>query len=65
MMPIITGFARRENPDHTIDSICKLCFRTIAKSKNAFDLIRAEEEHCCSSGMDTSPDEEESLRGTF
>ena len=65
MMPTVTDFARRENFDHTIDSICKLCFRTIAKSKNPSDLLRAEEEHCCSSGMDTSLDEEESLRGTF
>jgi hypothetical protein len=63
MMP--TGFAHRENFDHTIDSICKCCFRTIAKSEDESDLARAEAEHCCSAGMDLSLDEEESLRGTF
>ena len=44
-MPIVAGFARRENPDHTIDSICKSCFRTVATTKNEPALIRAEEEH--------------------
>ena len=65
MIPITAGFAHRENVDHTVDSICKHCFRTIAKSKNPSDLVRAEAEHCCGDGMDTSLDEEESLRGTF
>jgi hypothetical protein len=65
MVPIATDFAHRENFDHTIDSICKICFRTIAKSNDPSDLARADQEHCCSVGMDSSLNEEESLRGTF
>ena len=60
-----TGFARRENPDRTIDLICKSCFRTIVTSKNELDLIRVEQEHCCDPPIDPPAFQEEFLHGTF
>jgi len=65
MMPIAAGFARRENLDHTIDSICKRCFRTIATSKDPADLVKAQEEHSCDPLIDPSVFQEEYLRGPF
>jgi hypothetical protein len=64
-MPIAAGFARRENADQTIDSICRSCFRTIATSKDPADLIKAQEEHSCDPLIDASVFQEERLRGTF
>jgi hypothetical protein len=43
MLPVAAGFARRENPDHTIDLVCKRCFRTVAASKCAADLDSVEQ----------------------
>ena len=40
-------FARRKNPDKSIDSICTACFQTIASEDLEGDLIAHEERHAC------------------
>ena len=40
-------FVRRQNPDSTVDSICTLCYQTVAKVRHECDLISAEENHVC------------------
>lgn len=61
-MPIDFTFARRENPDHTIDLICELCFQTVVTTKSELDLIRGEQEHCCDPRIDPSVFQEEPRR---
>lgn len=41
------SFARRRNPDSTVDSICTRCYQTIASAQNAAFLTGAEEAHLC------------------
>jgi hypothetical protein len=41
-------FSHHGNPDGTIDSICSLCFKTIATEATEADLRGAEEAHVCS-----------------
>ena len=43
----ILRFARRENGDSTIDSICARCFRTVATERSEANLTVAEEKHYC------------------
>jgi hypothetical protein len=40
-------FARRRNRDSSIDSICTLCFQTIASADREEDLVHREEVHIC------------------
>jgi hypothetical protein len=40
-------FAHRTNGDGTVDSICRMCFATIATSHWETDLERKEKEHIC------------------
>jgi hypothetical protein len=40
-------FVRRANKDSTTDSICLVCFRTIANAQWESDLDLAEERHVC------------------
>lgn len=40
-------FAHRHNSDGTVDSICFLCFITIATSNFEIDLERVERNHVC------------------
>ncbi len=40
-------FARRSNPDGTVDLICGKCYVTIATSKWSVELDRAEKTHVC------------------
>ena len=40
-------FARRENRDSSIDSICTKCYQTIASAHVANELVTAEEGHQC------------------
>ncbi len=45
-------FARRTNPNGTIDSICKTCFATVGTREDADDpdvLRKIEESHVCDS----------------
>jgi hypothetical protein len=40
-------FAHRPNRNDTIDSVCRLCFATVATSQLESDLERKEQEHVC------------------
>src|ERR1700746_2564233 len=40
-------FAKRRNPDGTMDSICLNCFRTVATCTDELELIELEKEHRC------------------
>jgi hypothetical protein len=44
---IYTDFPHRRNPDGTFDSICKLCFATIATRDTEAELAEAERAHNC------------------
>jgi hypothetical protein len=43
----VPTFSRRHNPDGSFDSICKLCFATIASSNLEEELAIAEAKHEC------------------
>jgi hypothetical protein len=52
MQPKITitrHFAYRRNSDNTVDSICLICFQTIATASNEGRLLKAERRHKCKS----------------
>jgi hypothetical protein len=40
-------FAHRSNKDGTIDSICPICFATVATARNEAALKMAEIKHVC------------------
>ena len=40
-------YARRRNFDGTVDSVCKLCFLTVARAYREFDLSHLEVRHVC------------------
>jgi hypothetical protein len=42
-------YSHRFNADGTIDSICRRCFRTVAKVRQESDLEFCEREHICES----------------
>ena len=48
-MPMFTSitYSRRENPDGTMDSICRKCFVTVVTAWRETDLNRAEHSHTC------------------
>lgn len=46
-MEAITEFARRTNPNHTIDSICTNCYLTVATAEDELLLQIAESTHQC------------------
>jgi hypothetical protein len=46
-MTSFVSFARRENRDTSVDSICTKCYQTIASSLMLDDLSVAEESHIC------------------
>ena len=46
-MPTRSGFAHRPNRDETFDSICRVCYRTVADHVGETDLDQAEREHVC------------------
>jgi hypothetical protein len=43
-MTNLATFARRQNQDHSVDSICMTCYQTIAKDG---DSASAEQGHIC------------------
>jgi hypothetical protein len=48
MQPKITKhYAYRRNADNTVDSICLICFQTVATTKNESLLLEAEQSHKC------------------
>jgi hypothetical protein len=38
---------RRKNQDATVDSICDVCYQTIANAREEGDLAEAEHDHRC------------------
>jgi hypothetical protein len=46
-MTSFVSFARRQNHDSSIDSICTQCYQTIASSSADSDLTFAEQGHVC------------------
>jgi hypothetical protein len=42
-----SAFHHRKNTDGTFDSICPVCFRTVASAKNESQLAELEHEHIC------------------
>lgn len=46
-LPIQVAFARRENSDGTIDSICRRCYTTVRTSFSEPELECAEKAHVC------------------
>ena len=65
MRDAFTGFSRRENPDHTIDLICRRCFRTVVTTKSLEVLDDAEREHSCDARVDSVTHQDECLHGTL
>lgn len=46
-MTTFVSFARRQNHDSSIDSICTKCYQTVASADSAGELIAPEESHVC------------------
>jgi len=46
-MTTFISFARRNNRDKSVDSICTRCYQTVANSKEGDDLDSEEERHVC------------------
>jgi len=46
-MTTFVSFARRQNHDASIDSICTKCYQTIASADSADQLTSREESHLC------------------
>jgi len=44
---ILCIYPHRMNAGGSFDSICPLCFRTIASAKTEAALVKAEEKHVC------------------
>jgi hypothetical protein len=42
-----TAYPHRINKDKTVDSICPRCYRTIASTRDSWDLGKQEQEHQC------------------
>jgi hypothetical protein len=63
-MPIQVYFARRFNPNSTIDSICLNCYQTVATERYEADLIAADQAHVCAA-IELERRRAESQQGTF
>jgi hypothetical protein len=59
------AFARRQNHDSSIDSICKTCYQTIASADTIGQLEATEENHVCDPNGEYSLRHIDSQRGTF
>lgn len=46
-MTNLLSFARRQNRDASVDSICTRCYQTIASADNASELASLEQSHVC------------------
>ena len=44
-------FSHRQNPDGTVDSICRECFVTVGKAQDESELCRVERLHTCNPGV--------------
>jgi hypothetical protein len=58
-------FAHRVNQDGSVDSICRMCFETVATEGNEVHLLAAEEIHNCSGlrAKALHPERPEHMRG--
>jgi hypothetical protein len=52
-MTTFVSFARRQNHDSSIDSICTTCYQTIASANSADELTAREESHLCDPNMES------------
>jgi hypothetical protein len=64
-MTSFVSFARRENRDASVDSICTKCYQTIASSLMMNDLAVAEESHVCNPNWSFLNHHADSLQGTL
>ena len=46
-MTTLPPFAKRQNWNSSIDSICTKCFRTVATANSEQELVAREEKHAC------------------
>jgi hydroxyethylthiazole kinase-like sugar kinase family protein len=46
-MTSIVSFARRQNRDSSIDSICTKCFQTVASAQSESELAVSDQSHVC------------------
>lgn len=52
-MTTFVSFARRQNHDSSIDSICTKCYQTVASADSAGELVAPEESHVCDPNEET------------
>ena len=64
-MTSFVSFARRENRDASVDSICTRCYQTVASSPGMNDLAVAEESHVCNPNWSFPSHHAISLEGTL
>jgi hypothetical protein len=61
-MTSFVSFARRQNHDSSIDSICTKCYQTIASADNPNGLTNAEESHRCNPNGEFNHQREDHLQ---
>lgn len=64
-MTAFVSFARRDNADSTVDSICTKCYQTVASAHRVSELVSFEEVHQCDPNGEFNRRHEDSQRGTF
>lgn len=52
-MTTFVSFARRQNHDSSIDSICTKCYQTVARARTVSELVASEENHRCDPNMES------------
>jgi hypothetical protein len=52
-MTTFVSFARRQNHDSSIDSICTKCYQTVARACTVSELVAPEENHRCDPNMES------------
>jgi hypothetical protein len=62
-MTTFISFARRQNHDASIDSICTKCYQTIASADSPRDLEAHEQAHRCDPNGEFKLQRENSLEG--
>jgi hypothetical protein len=64
-MTSLVSFARRQNHDSSIDSICTKCYQTIASADSVAELATVEDSHQCDPNGEFNDRHADSQRGTF
>lgn len=62
--PLRIQFTRRNNPDGTIDSICRQCCTTVAIESHESRLSHGEREHQCDLSLESVPSLRKTLRAS-